>query len=80
MKKYLSRLFGPLLDRIDIHIEVPAVKYRDQSDRADHDMIMSMLGFEEAYQSALKVRLSSFPPLDILVPSVPALALLKIIS
>ncbi|HTP65183.1 MAG TPA: hypothetical protein VMJ66_07315, partial [Geobacteraceae bacterium] len=46
----------------------------------DHDMIMSMLGFEEAYQSALKVRLSSDPPLEILVPSVPALALLKIIS
>lgn len=46
----------------------------------DHDMIMSMLGFEEAYQSALKVRLSSEPTLEILVPSVPALALLKIIS
>jgi predicted nucleotidyltransferase len=25
----------------------------------DHDMIMSMLGFEEAYQSALEVRLSN---------------------
>ncbi len=46
----------------------------------DHDMIMSMLGFEEAYQSALKVRFSSDPALDILVPSVPALALMKIIS
>lgn len=46
----------------------------------DHDMIMSMLGFEEAYQSALKVCLSSEPTLEILVPSVPALALLKIIS
>lgn len=46
----------------------------------DYEMIMSMLGFEEAYQSALRVRLSSEPPLEILVPSVPALALLKIIS
>jgi len=46
----------------------------------NHDMIMSMLGFEEAYQSALKVRLNSDPPMEILVPSVPALALLKIIS
>ena len=43
-------------------------------------MIMSMLGFEEAYQSALKVRFGSDPPLEILVPSVPALAILKIIS
>ena len=46
----------------------------------DHEMIVNMFGFEEAYQSALKVRLSSDPPLEILVPSAPALALLKIIS
>jgi len=45
-----------------------------------NDMIMSMLGFEEAYISALKIRLSNEPDLQILVPSVPALALLKIIS
>jgi len=29
--KYLSRISGPLLDRIDIHIEVPAVKYKELS-------------------------------------------------
>jgi predicted nucleotidyltransferase len=46
----------------------------------DHDMIMSMLGFEEAYQSALTVRISSEPLLEVLVPSIPALALMKIIS
>ena len=46
----------------------------------DHEMNMIMLGFEEAYKSALRVRFSSEPVLEILVTSVAALALLKIIS
>ncbi len=29
IKNYLSRISGPLLDRIDIHIEVPEVKFRE---------------------------------------------------
>ena len=29
VKKYLSRLSGPLLDRIDLHIDVPPVAYRE---------------------------------------------------
>jgi magnesium chelatase family protein len=31
--KYLGKLSGPLLDRIDIHIEVPAVPYRELTSR-----------------------------------------------
>jgi len=29
IQNYLDRISGPLLDRIDLHIEVPAVKFRD---------------------------------------------------
>jgi magnesium chelatase family protein len=32
VQRYLGRVSGPLLDRIDLHIEVPAVPYRELSD------------------------------------------------
>jgi len=35
IQRYRSRISGPLLDRIDLHIEVPAVKYRELADRSE---------------------------------------------
>ena len=32
VSRYQKRVSGPLLDRIDIHVEVPAVKYEKLSD------------------------------------------------
>lgn len=35
VERYLGRISGPLLDRIDIHIEVPPVPFRELADDAD---------------------------------------------
>lgn len=31
IQNYLGRISGPLLDRIDLHVEVPAVKFREMA-------------------------------------------------
>ena len=51
--KYLARISGPLLDRIDIHIEVPAVAYRElrsrQDGRCSDDMRAEVLAARKRY-------------------------------
>ena len=32
VQRYMARVSGPLLDRIDLHVEVPAVRYKDLTD------------------------------------------------
>jgi magnesium chelatase family protein len=37
VQKYRARISGPLMDRIDIHVEVPAVKFEDLASMAEGD-------------------------------------------
>jgi magnesium chelatase family protein len=37
IQRYVGRISGPLLDRIDIHIDVPAVRFKDLSGEAPPD-------------------------------------------
>jgi len=55
--QYRSRISGPLLDRIDIHIEVPAVKYRELSDRSEGE---SSAAIAERVERARDIQLARF--------------------
>lgn len=46
----------------------------------DEDVVMSMVGFEDAYQAAIEVRVRAIPPLDILVASPVGLTIMKLIA
>lgn len=37
IQKYMSKVSGPLLDRIDMHIEVPRLKYTEMTAEASHE-------------------------------------------
>ena len=42
IQRYLARISGPLLDRIDLHIQVPAVKYKElaEDERAEESSVI----------------------------------------
>ncbi len=44
IQRYVSKVSGPLLDRIDIHIEVPAVQYRELRSGAAAESSASIRG------------------------------------
>ncbi len=57
IQRYRSKISGPLMDRIDIHIEVPAVKYRDLASR---DSGESSREIKRRIDAARKVQLERF--------------------
>jgi magnesium chelatase family protein len=57
VQRYRQRISGPLLDRIDLHIEVPAVEYRDvASERAEE----SSAAIRERVSRARKIQHERF--------------------
>jgi len=57
IQRYLSRISGPLLDRIDIHIDVPAVKYKELSSRETGEPSKNI---RERVEKARQIQLARF--------------------
>jgi magnesium chelatase family protein len=62
IQRYRSKISGPLMDRIDIHIEVPAVKYRDLASRDSGD---SSRDIKKRIDSARRIQLERFKGMKI---------------
>jgi len=57
LQRYRSRISGPILDRIDLHIEVPSVKYEDlHSDRPSE----ASVAIRERIMTAREIQLERF--------------------
>ena len=57
IQRYMSRISGPLLDRIDIHIEVPAVPFNQLADMNSGE---NSAAVKQRVQSAREIQLERF--------------------
>jgi len=62
IQRYRSKISGPLMDRIDIHIEVPAVKYRDLASREAGE---SSREIKKRIDSARRIQIERFKGMKI---------------
>ncbi|SHG98957.1 magnesium chelatase family protein [Thermosyntropha lipolytica DSM 11003] len=62
IQRYLSRISGPLLDRIDLHIEVPRVKYEQLSEKRSGESSASL---QEKVAAAREIQRKRFSSLQI---------------
>ena len=60
VQRYRDRISGPLLDRIDIHVEVPAVQYREMSSNVPGEASSAI---RERVEKARGVQLARFAAL-----------------
>jgi len=59
IQRYISKISGPLLDRIDIHIDVPAVNYKEMRSSSEPEGSAKIL---ERVIRARKIQLTRFSP------------------
>ncbi len=62
IQQYLGKLSGPLMDRMDIHIEVPSVKYKDLDSSAPAE---SSASIRERVERARRVQLERYRGMNI---------------
>src|SRR5437867_3053632 len=58
VERYTRRVSGPLLDRTDLHIEVPRVEYAKLADQDDSESSASVRGRVEAARDRQRERLA----------------------
>jgi magnesium chelatase family protein len=54
--KYRNKISGPLLDRIDIHVEVPSVKYKEMAGEATGETSEKIRGRMESARTVQRER------------------------
>jgi len=60
IQRYRSRLSGPLLDRIDLHVEVPRVPHKDLTDESPAETSASIRARVNQAREIQRERLSVF--------------------
>jgi magnesium chelatase family protein len=58
--QYLAKISGPLLDRIDLHVEVPAVKYNELSSRSSGETSTEIRNRVEAARKIQQERFKDY--------------------
>jgi magnesium chelatase family protein len=59
VERYRQRISGPLLDRIDIHVEVPAVDFKELSSRENAEPSAAIRGRVETARAIQQNRFAS---------------------
>jgi magnesium chelatase family protein len=84
VRAYLNRLSGPLLDRIDLHVDVPALPYRElahaepgEPTAAVRDRVVAARAHQQARGPRCNARVSSTELRRVAILDGPAHALLE---